>query len=218
MKRLNTAFCLAFLCAAMACNDAATNDAADTKAADSPATTAANVTDETPTLKDTAKIMSEWMAYATPGEMHKALAKDAGTWTAEMTMWMTPDAPPQKSTGTSTNKMIMGGRYQQSSFKGDFGGMPFEGQGTVGYDNAKKAYVSTWLDNMGTGIMVMEGTYDAANKAINFTGKSVDASGKQCSMREVFKLVDDKTQVMEMYVTYPGGKEYKNMEITFKRK
>ena len=32
----------------------------------------------------------------------------------------------------------MGGRYQQSTFKGDFGGMPFEGTSTTGYDNAKK--------------------------------------------------------------------------------
>ncbi len=32
-------------------------------------------------------------------------------------------------------------------------GMPFEGMGIDGYDNLAKQYVSTWVDNMGTGIM-----------------------------------------------------------------
>jgi hypothetical protein len=35
--------------------------------------------------------------------------------------------------------------------------MPFEGISTLGYDNAKKTFFSTWIDNMGTGMMVMEG-------------------------------------------------------------
>jgi hypothetical protein len=219
MKRLTNTLCLALLCCAMACNDAANTDTADSKPADTTKSTATPTADQTPTVMDSAAMQKAWETYMTPGETHAMIAKDNGTWTADMTMWMSPDAPPMKSTGTTTNKMIMGGRYQQSSFKGTFMGQPFEGQSTLAYDNAKKAYVTTWIDNMGTGIMMMEGTYDAANKAINFNGKSTDPlTGKECIMREVYKLVDDNTQTMEMYATYPGGKEYKNMEITFKRK
>lgn len=218
MKRLTYTLSLALICAAMACNDAATttdeSKPADTasRAADSPATKQA------PPM-DSAAMAKAWEAYMTPGDVHAMLAKDNGTWTAEMTMWMTPGAPPQKTTGTMTNKMILGGRYQQSSFKGTFMGQPFEGQGTLAYDNSKKSFISTWIDNMGTGLMVMEGKYDSANKVINFTGKGTDpTTGQDCTMREVFRIVDDNTQVMEMYATYPGASEYKSMEITFRRK
>lgn len=169
--------------------------------------------------QDSAAMMKAWMDYMTPGEMHSMLAKDNGTWNAQITMWMAPDAPPQKSTGTATYKMIMGGRYQQGEFKSVMGGMPFEGMSTVGYDNAKKAYVSTWVDNMGTGIMSMQGNYDAATKTYEFKGKTYDPmTGKECDFRQTIKRVDDNTLREEMYATYPGASEFKSMEITFKRK
>ena len=97
--------------------------------------------------------------------------------------------------------------------------MTFEGMSTLAYDNVKKAYVNTWIDNMATGIMVMEGKYDEASKTVNFTGKGTDyRSGKDIQMRQTYKFVDDNTQLLEMYTTFPGGKEYKSMEITYKRK
>ena len=107
----------------------------------------------------------------TPGSSHQLLAKAEGEWTGEMTMWMAPDAPPMKSTVTNTNKMIMGGRYQVSTHKGDFMGQPFEGISTTGYDNAKKVFISNWVDNMGTGMMNMEGTWDEATKTMSMKGK-----------------------------------------------
>ena len=96
-------------------------------------------------------------------------------------------------------------------------GMPFEGISIVGYDNALKMYISTWVDNMGTGIMYMKGTYDEKNQLLTSTGKMVDAiSGKEINVRQTVKFVDDNTQVMEMY-DLRGPKEFKTMEITFKR-
>ena len=115
--------------------------------------------------------MKAWQDYMTPGEVHKMLAADNGTWNEDITMWMDP-AKPTKSTATAENKMILGGRYQQSNHKGSFNGMPFEGMSLLGYDNAKKAFMSSWIDNMGTGIMNMEGKWDPATKTINFTGKT----------------------------------------------
>jgi hypothetical protein len=38
------------------------------------------------------------------------------------------------------------------------------------------------------------------------------------TLREVFKVIDDKTQMMEMYGPAPDGKEYKMMEIKLTRK
>lgn len=162
--------------------------------------------------------MKTWMANMTPGDVHKMIAKADGQWKVETTLWMTPGQPPVKSNGTSTNKMILGGRYQQSEFKGDMMGMPFEGMSLLGYDNADKTFTSTWMDNMGTGTMTLKGTWDDATKSINFKGNMLDQmTNKSTDVREVFTIVDDNNQKMEMYAAGPDGKEYKSMEIKFTR-
>lgn len=158
------------------------------------------------------------MDYATPGNNHKILAKMEGTWTATVTFWMQPGAAPMTSTATAVNEMIMGGRYLQSKNTGNMMGQPFEGMGITGYDNAKKMYVASWIDNFGTGILNMTGNWDEASKGIVFTGLEVDpASGKEFSYRQVVRMPDDNTQIMEMYAMM-GGKEFKNMEIKYTRK
>lgn len=170
---------------------------------------------------DSAAANKAWMEYATPGEMQKMLAKSDGTWTGENTMWMENNGKPMTSTSEATNKMIFGGRYQMGEHKGNFMGMPFEGISIVGYDNAKKKFVSSWIDNMGTGIMNMEGEWNSSKKSIEFKGKMTDPArpGEDCDVREVFTIVDDNHHVMEMYgPDAKTGKEYKTMEIKYTRK
>ena len=157
------------------------------------------------------------LEYMTPGEIHKMLAGSQGDWKAQVTLWMQPGAPPTTSTATEKNEMILGGRYLQSTHKGDFMGMPFEGIGITGYDNAAKKFVTTWIDNMGTGIMTLEGKWDGKSNSIEFKGKTTDPlTGKDMEVREVIKFVDTNNQVMEMYMKQ-GGKEYKTMEVKFTR-
>ncbi|MEO8085186.1 MAG: DUF1579 domain-containing protein [Bacteroidota bacterium] len=166
-----------------------------------------------------AAMMKKWQAYMTPGDVHAMVAKSNGEWNEDITMWMDPSAPATKSSGSCTNTMIMGGRYQQSMHKGSFNGMPFEGMSIMGYDNAKKMFQSSWVDNFGTGVMTMEGTYNPDTKTVTSKGKQMDAmSGKDMDVREEFTMIDDNNQMMTMYMTPAGGKEFKNMEIKFTRK
>ena len=169
---------------------------------------------------DDSTAMKNWMAYATLGEPHKMLAKSNGTWIGAVTMWMNPDSLPSTSTMTMVNKMVMDGRYQVSEAKGNMMGMPFHGMSTTGYDNHKKVFMSTWIDNMGTGVMKMEGPWDEATKSLTLTGKMIDPStGRECEFKEVYKIIDDNNQVMEMYGPDPRtGKQFKNMEIKLTRK
>lgn len=161
--------------------------------------------------------MKAMMDYMTPGDVHKMIAKWDGVWTEEISLWMQPGAPPIKSNGTCTNKMILGGRYQENKHVGNFMGMPFEGIGTLAWDNARKVVMTTWIDNMGTGIMYLEGPWDTASKSCTLKGKATDATtGKEIAVREVFTIIDDNTQKMEMYMTQ-NGQEMKTMEINFKR-
>ena len=167
-----------------------------------------------------ADMMKAWEAYATPGAAHKVLASDDGTWTEEMTIYMAANDPnPTKATMTAESKMILGGRYQQTTHKGTMMGMPFEGIGLVGYDNASKKIVSTWMDNMGTGIMYMSGAYDGSSNKMELKGEITDPmTGKVKPCRETFVIVDQNTRKMEMFDIGPDGKEYKSMEILMKRK
>lgn len=201
------------------CNEAEKKEAAAAPAADS---TAAKT--ETPATKaplDSATMVKNWEAYMTPGDMQKMMGSWAGDWTCEVTSWMVPGAPPTKSTATAKYETSMGGRYLVSHFNGNMMGQPFEGLSTQAYDNAKKKFISTWIDNFGTGIMVTEGPWDAATKSITFTGKMVDPSagdGSEVAVREIYKVIDDKHHQMEMYAPGSDGKEYKNMEITYTKK
>jgi len=218
MKRLTTALCLsAFL---ISCNENAS--VAENKTGDSSVRVqgAADSTSDAWVPVDSATAMKTMMEVGTPGPEHQMLAKSNGVWNAEMTMWMSDGGQPTVSKATCTNKMLFDGRYQQSNFKGDFAGMPFEGVSTTGYDKGEKVYFSTWMDNMSTGMMTMKGNWDEPSKSITFTGKMLcPANGKWAEMKEVFRIVDDKTQVMEMYgPDMKTGKQFKSMEIKFTRK
>ena len=162
--------------------------------------------------------MKVWKNYMTPGEVHKMMASGDGEWNEEITMWMDPAAPPTKTMATAKTEMIMGGRYQVSKVTGNMTGMPFEGMSLMGYDNAKKIFTNTWVDNFGTGTITMEGTWDDKTKSITFKGKGIDPmSGKELMMKQVVKYIDNDTQSMEMFDN-KTGKDLKTMEIKMTRK
>lgn len=162
-------------------------------------------------------MQQKWMEYMTPGEMHKMMTTYNGRFTTKSTMWFTPGAPATESTGAVTNDMYMGDRYQKSIYSGDMMGMPFKGEATMGYDNARKVFVSTWIDNMGTGIMYGEGEWNAATKSIETKGTQTDAmTDGKIPYREVLTFIDEDHYRMEMYNVY-NGEEYKSMEILYER-
>ncbi len=217
MKRITIAIAAAFILAS--CENEKKPDEIKADA------TVSSATDSKPKEEpwvavDSATAMKNWMEYSTPGEPQKMLAKSNGTWNGEVTMWMALDAPPSTSTMTMVNKMVMDGRYQVSEAKGNMMGMPFNGMSTTGYDNHKKVYMSTWIDNMGTGVLKMEGPWDDATKSTTLTGKMIDPStGRECDFKEVYKIIDDNHQVMEMYGPDPKtGNQFKTMEIKLTRK
>lgn len=171
------------------------------------------------TPPDTAAINKAWMAFMTPGDMHKWLEKTNGTWEGEVSTWMDAATPPMKSKATNVQTSVLGGRYVIGKFNSMMMGQPMEGMSTTGYDNAKKMFVSTWVDNMGTGIVHMSGTYDEATKTLNLKGYQTDfMTGKESEIREVMTMIDDNSYTQTMYGAGMDGKEMKFMEGTFKKK
>lgn len=166
---------------------------------------------------DDKAMMDAWMRVATPGDGHKWLEPMVGKWDAKVTMWMAPGAPAQESTGTSENSWVLGGRFVEQRYQGNFMGQPFTGLGYTGYDNYKKKYVSTWMDTMGTTIMVSQG--EAAGTSLTMDSTIDDiATGKATAVKSVMKIVTPDQHVMEMWGPDPAGKQFKTMEIQYTRK
>jgi hypothetical protein len=70
---------------------------------------------------------------------------------------------------------------------------------------------------MGTGIMTMEGTYDAATKTFTYTGEYELMPGMKEKVREVIKMTDATHMTMEYYEDRGQG-EAKTMEINYTKK
>ena len=155
--------------------------------------------------------------HMAPGEPHQMMAQANGKWKTQTSLWMTPGQPPEKTEGTCVNSMLLGGRYQQSIYSGTMMGMPFEGIGVSGYDNTKKQYQSTWIDNMGTSISWFTGSYDAETKIMSQKGTMVDPmSGGDIHVRSTTRFEGPDRYVMEMYMKM-GDQEMKTLEIIHTR-
>src|SRR5204863_3530609 len=103
-----------------------------------------------------------------------------------------------ETTGVMNRKMVLGGNFLQESFKGKFMGKDFAGIGMIGYDPARKKYVTTWHDSMSLSTMIMHGTYDEDKKTFITVGDDIDVGGKKMKGRDVLKIVNDKEQTFEM--------------------
>jgi hypothetical protein len=175
---------------------------------------------------DQGEMMATMMKLAKPGENHELLKSGVGAWAYTVKWWMSPELPPSQSTGTTVSRAVMGGRYVVSDHTGKMQtpgpdgkmmNMEFKGMAIEGYDNVKKKFVSSWIDNMGTGIMNAEGTYDADSKTLTYMGMYEPMPGMKTTMRQVIKLTDPDHRRMEFFEDR-GGKEVKTMEITYSRK
>jgi hypothetical protein len=152
-----------------------------------------------------------------PGPEHELLKQDVGTWDATVELFVEPGKPPAVSKGVETTTLV-GGFWAVSDFKSQLMGQPFEGRATIGFDTAKKKYVSTWIDSMSTGFMQGESTYDPKTKTMTGWVEGPDLSGKTMKMRETTEWKDADTKVFTMYATGPDGKEAPSMKITYKRR
>jgi len=182
-------------------------------AADPPTTNTATST------TTTAGADTNWMKYSTPNEHHKVLNDVAGKFKYTANFWMTPGAKAETTTGTSTNKWILGGRFLQQEVKGKAMGQPFNGMSLVGFDSLREQYQSIWVDTMSTHMMQGTGTYDTATKTLTETGEFSCAmtNSKNRWYRTEMKITDKKNHTYAMFTKDNEGKEFKSMEINYTR-
>lgn len=167
---------------------------------------------------DQQAMMELWKKMGMPGEPHKLFASLAGSWNTTSKEWMEPGKPPTESTGTAEMKMLLDGRFLYQEYNAQMMGQPFTGIGIDAYDNMTKNYVTAWMDSMGTGIFIMEGTASADGKTITLKGSHPEPDGGKMTHRAVWKIVDNNHQTFDMYGAHKGGKETKMLEIVYTRK
>jgi Protein of unknown function (DUF1579) len=176
---------------------------------------------------DMQNMMKQMLEMSKLNENHKLLTSLDGTWDYTIKFWMNPDpnAKPQESKGSAVRKSIMGGRYvtedvsgkmQMPGPDGKMKDVMFKGMGLEGYDNVKKKFVASWVDNMGTGIEFSEGTYDPATKTLTYAMEMESVPGMKTQVREVIKIADKDHMSLEWYENQ-GGQERKTMEINYTR-
>jgi hypothetical protein len=166
--------------------------------------------------------LDEWSAcvrLATPGAYHRALDPLVGRFKARVLSRLESGAEPEETAGMVHNHWILGGRFLQSDFEGRTIGMPFEGVGILGFDNARRRYVATWIENTSTAIMpVMEGAPDESGKRIAVAGSMDDELTQQSvHVREVWSIESDDRHRFEMWTTDANGVEFEALEIVFTR-
>ncbi len=185
--------------------------------------------DKSPGGKPELKLPAGWTAAdmeacqqaATPGKMHERLARDAGVWHGKNTMWMSPESEPVPTESTTKITTLFGGRYLQQEMAGEMPGMgPYKGLAISGYDNVSQKFVSTWIDNCGTGLAIGEGTLSADGKVLTWKFTyNCPIQKKPVVMRQVETATGADTKTVELFAADPKtGKEYKMMRIESARK
>lgn len=178
-----------------------------------------NAADKKAAPMDPATMMALMQKNGAPNDTHKLLEQGVGRWTHTIRSWMKPDDSPMQSQGTSENTMVLGGRFLRQEAKGTWNGQLFEGLGYTGYDSIRGEFQSIWMDNMTTGMMIGSGSYDAPSKTISQSGRfSCPMTGdKAMWYRSEWKIMDNDNQTYTMYTKTADGKEFKSMEIVYRR-
>ena len=149
-------------------------------------------------------------------EHHQLLLKDVGTWTGTMKIWMAgPDADPMVMPIEEKNTKLGDGLWVLTKFEAG----PFQGRGTIGYDTAKKKYVSTWIDNMSPVMVQMEGDYDEKTGSTILYAEHHDIHMKKDKfVKSVSKHTEDGGRKLEMFERFDKNGEWKKtFEINYKK-
>jgi hypothetical protein len=165
--------------------------------------------------------MQAWMKFAEPGKEHEFIARLKGKWCAYSRFWMGPLSPPQEAEGVSENKLILGGRFLQSTYKGPTPfGPSFEGLSIDGYDRLGGEHIGVWMDSMGTMMMVFKfkGQVDESGTVREMISDHLDAvTQKPAQMKSKTTYIGTDEHLYEGFKQTEKGWE-KTMEITYKRK
>ena len=170
---------------------------------------------------DMQEMMKKWTEVATPGEGHKLLEQFAGKWDTVTRMWWEgPGKPPSETKGSAETKWVLEGRFLLEEGSGQMMGMSYKSVSYLGFDNYKKRYIVSYLDNMGTAMYTGEGKFDQSNKVMTLFGKMDDCimGERDKPVKYVTRIISKDKHVFEIYDEVGSPNEYKAVEVIYTRK
>lgn len=156
-----------------------------------------------------------WPDYSQPGKAHDVLARLAGEWEFDVTVWGTPGSEPVKAQVAADYRWLFGGRFLVGELEGFVGGERFQAKEVFGYDTFKKEYNGLWIDNKTTAFQLSTGQFDARGNALVMEGVQPDigGTGEDRKFKVVYRFVDDDELVMEVHREREDRTMYKRAEV-----
>ncbi len=105
-----------------------------------------------------------------PSEPHQRLETLVGAWNCRIKLWLEPGGSPELSAGSADAQWAMGERFVRIESQGTLLDAGFSSLLVLGYDTAKRAYTSCYLDDRSTGFYLAEGQADADGQALRLFG------------------------------------------------
>lgn len=143
------------------------------------------------------------------------LQADVGEWSADITVFPGPGAPPQASKGTLVGRLISGGRWLVTDFVNHTTG--FEGHGVYGYNAPSRKYIGTWVDDMRTNLHVGEGAWDAETSTMTYVWHATGSDGQTRTWRETKQTLSPAEQVFRVLMPMADGSEFEVMRAVYRR-
>lgn len=159
----------------------------------------------------------DWMSLHQPGEHHQVLDPLVGQWNLKVTFASAGQGEPSHSIGTARFRWVMGKRYLIEETRTSWDGETFEWMGIHGYDAMRKKHVSTWIDNLGTGIDAMEGDCDAAGRTITYTAMQDNPAGTGKTHVKWILTIESNDRFTVKMFEGDKGKEAKVVDIVGSR-
>lgn len=175
--------------------------------------------EKTPAMSE--EMMKKWAEAGTPGEPHKVLDQFVGKWDVATRVWMEgPAKPPVEMKATAEVKWILDGRFLQEDASCQMMGMSQKSIAVTGYDNLKKKYVVSYIDNMSTALFTGEGTLDASGKVMTLFGKFDEpmTGERDKVIKFVTRLIGPDKHIFEIYDLVGTPNEFKSLEMTYVRR
>lgn len=186
---------------------------------------AATAQDELPgglTAQELNEVQLRSFEASQPGEEHALIATMAGEWHQVVRLQPAPGAELLTFEGTSTNRMILGGRFLMLESTLQVPGAEAAGLGFLGFDRRTEEFTTLSLDEVGTYWVTGRGTADESGRVITMSGEDFDPIMDHLQEYDfVYRLIDDDQFVFEIWfkdeLHTQGGDPLKMIEITYTR-
>ena len=151
-----------------------------------------------------------------PAKEHAWLKQFEGEWETEMEA-KDPSGMEFKCKGSMKSRML-GGFWVVNETKGEMMGMTMNGIQTIGFDEKKKKYVGTWVDNCMNHLWKYGGAVEG--KGIYFEAEGADFTnpGKMAKFRDSYEFKSPDLIIATSAAQGADGKWTEFVKGTMKRK